>query len=159
MRYLILSLVLFVGCVNKFSYQDAIYVESVPVMCRVPNLNGMKYSVTLWTIDSMPRQLDVFKLNFLTKEYFTCRVPTHGVDVTIQAYGDSSGNFTHISESVIRNAVAYDWGEEDNKTDLEKRNHCKKVTAEDTLRGEPIVYPYTIDGDIVYTLKPLEPRD
>ena len=146
MKYLILSLVLFVGCSNVY-LQDAVEVSTVPVMCKVPGLEGRRYSVTLWTVDSLPKEINSFNLSFLTEEYFIAWVPTEAVDITVQVYPDSSYDYSHYSVSIIRGAVAYDWGEVD------------KDTAKHTNRGEPVVYAYEDGGDLVYTLKELKPRD
>ena len=143
MKYLILSLVLFVGCSNVY-LQDTVEVSTVPVMCKVPDLNEMTYSVTLWTVDSLPRQIESVNLNFMEFEYFITQVPTTAVDITLTAYEGESTDYSYYSESIIRKAVPWYVGEYDKK---------------DTTRGGSEVYGYVIGGDLVYTLNKLKPRD
>lgn len=143
MKYLLLSLVLFVGCSNVY-VQDTVEVSTVPVMCKVPGLEGRRYSVTLWTVDSLPRQIEAVNLCSMDFEYFITQVPTTEVDITVMVYEGESTDYSYYSVSIIRKAVPWYVGEYDKK---------------DTTRGGSEVYGYVIGGDLVYTLNKLKPRD
>lgn len=142
MKYLLLIAVLLTGC-TTYEYMGAVEATEVPIMCKVEGLHGRKYSALLFKVDSSGESIKEFNLSNMEKPFFIHNVPSTGVDVTIVIY-DENGDLVQYSESkIVPPVVPYYAGE---------------VDKADTVynRGIPIVHPYVIGGDVVYTLAPLK---
>jgi len=112
---LLLIVLLFVGCTTLSidNFNEAEY-SLIPCKFEIPgdmDTATYTYCATLWTDDDMPIVFKSIKLDDLKRNVFLARVPSVGIDVTLEVRKKNSPYPTFISESVYVDLWAYDWGD------------------------------------------------